>query len=78
MAKIGFIGLGNMGGPMVANLISAGHSVSVFDISAEAVSRAVGGGASAADSAVATAVGAEVIITMLPAGAPGPLPQGWG
>ena len=69
MAKIGFIGLGNMGGPMVANLIAAGHSVSVFDISADAVKRAVDGGGVAADSAVATADGAEVIITMLPAGA---------
>ncbi len=69
MAKIGFIGLGNMGGPMVANLVGAGHSVSVFDISADAVSRAVESGATAADSAAATADGAEVIITMLPAGA---------
>ncbi|MDA0785042.1 MAG: 3-hydroxyisobutyrate dehydrogenase [Proteobacteria bacterium] len=69
MAKIGFIGLGNMGGPMVANLIAAGHIVSVFDISADAVKRAVDGGGVAADSAVATADGADVIITMLPAGA---------
>lgn len=69
MARIGFIGLGNMGGPMVANLVGAGHSVSVFDISADAVKRAVDSGGNAADSAVATADGAEVIITMLPAGA---------
>ncbi len=69
MAKIGFIGLGNMGGPMVANLVGAGHSVSVFDISADAVERAVDSGGTAADSARATADGAEVIITMLPAGA---------
>ena len=69
MAKIGFIGLGNMGGPMVANLVAAGHSVSAFDIAADAVSRAVESGATAADSAAATADGAEVIITMLPAGA---------
>ncbi|MEL0011949.1 MAG: NAD(P)-binding domain-containing protein, partial [Alphaproteobacteria bacterium] len=32
MAKIGFIGLGNMGGPMVANLLKAGHEVSAFDL----------------------------------------------
>ncbi|MGB0571302.1 MAG: 3-hydroxyisobutyrate dehydrogenase [Alphaproteobacteria bacterium] len=69
MAKIGFIGLGNMGGPMVANLVTAGHSVSVFDISADAVKRAVESGVAAADSARATADGAEVVITMLPAGA---------
>ena len=69
MAQIGFIGLGNMGGPMVANLIGAGHSVSVFDIEAGAVARAVESGATAAASAAATAEGAEVMITMLPAGA---------
>ena len=69
MANIGFIGLGNMGGPMVANLIADGHSVAVFDISADAVKRAVDCGGVAAGSAVATAEGAEVIITMLPAGA---------
>jgi len=69
MAKIGFIGLGNMGGPMVANLVGAGHSVSVFDISADAVKRAVESGGAAADSARETADGAEVVITMLPAGA---------
>jgi len=68
MAKIGFIGLGNMGGPMVANLIEAGHSVAAFDIAAAAVERAVAAGAIAADGAAAAASGAEVVITMLPAG----------
>lgn len=68
MAKIGFIGLGNMGGPMVANLIGAGHSVAAFDIAPEAVERAVAAGATAADGAAAAAAGAEVVITMLPAG----------
>ena len=68
MAKIGFIGLGNMGGPMVANLIGAGHSVAAFDIAPAAVERAVAAGATAADGAAAAAAGAEVIITMLPAG----------
>jgi 3-hydroxyisobutyrate dehydrogenase len=68
MAKIGFIGLGNMGGPMVANLIGAGHSVAAFDIAPDALSRAVEAGATAADSAGTAAAGAEVVITMLPAG----------
>ncbi len=68
MATIGFIGLGNMGGPMVANLIKAGHSVAAFDIVPDAVERAVAAGASAADNAAAAAAGAEVVITMLPAG----------
>jgi len=66
--KIGFVGVGNMGGPMVRNLLKAGHTVTAFDI-AEAALRAVGeAGAEAADSAAATADGAEVVITMLPAG----------
>ena len=68
MAKIGFIGLGNMGGPMVANLIAAGHSVAAFDIAPAAVERAVAAGATAAKGAAAAAAGAEVVITMLPAG----------
>ncbi|MBO22985.1 MAG: 3-hydroxyisobutyrate dehydrogenase [Rhodospirillaceae bacterium] len=68
MAQIGFIGLGNMGGPMVANLIAAGHSVSAFDISPDAVARAVESGATPADNAAAAANGVEVVITMLPAG----------
>jgi 3-hydroxyisobutyrate dehydrogenase len=68
MSTIGFIGLGNMGGPMVANLIEAGHSVAAFDLVPDAVARAVAAGATAADSATAAAKGAEVVITMLPAG----------
>ena len=40
MARIGFIGLGNMGGPMAANLVKAGHAVTAFDVSAEYVSQA--------------------------------------
>lgn len=68
MSKIGFIGLGNMGGPMVANLIGAGHQVQAFDISAGAVARATTAGATAADSGAAAAEGAEIVITMLPAG----------
>jgi len=68
MSKIGFIGLGNMGGPMVANLIAAGHAVSAFDISAAAVARATDAGATAATNAAAAASGSEIVITMLPAG----------
>jgi 3-hydroxyisobutyrate dehydrogenase len=68
MATIGFIGLGNMGGPMVANLIKAGHSVAAFDIVSDAVERAVAAGATAAENAKTAAAGAEIVITMLPAG----------
>ncbi len=68
MSKIGFIGLGNMGGPMVANLIGAGHEVNAFDISADAVKRATDAGAVAAANAGAAVAGAEIVITMLPAG----------
>ena len=69
MSAIGFIGLGNMGGPMVTNLIAAGHSVAAFDLVPDAVARAVAAGATAADNAVAATADAEVVITMLPAGA---------
>jgi len=68
MSKIGFIGLGNMGGPMVANLIAAGHEVRTFDISADAVARATEAGAVVATSGADAAKGVEVVITMLPAG----------
>ena len=50
MAQVGFIGLGNMGGPMVRNLIKAGHSLKVFDLSEEAINFAVQSGATAASS----------------------------
>lgn len=68
MAKITFIGLGNMGGPMASNLIRAGHEVTVFDLSKEAVEALVAEGARTAESARAAADGAECVITMLPAG----------
>lgn len=68
MATIAFIGVGNMGGGMAANLAKAGHTVRAFDLSAEAVARAVASGCSAATSAVAAATGADAIVTMLPAG----------
>ena len=66
--RIGFIGLGNMGGPMAANLMKAGHEVKVFDMSGAAVESAVAAGARGGASAVDAAKEAEVVITMLPAG----------
>ncbi|MCJ7420685.1 3-hydroxyisobutyrate dehydrogenase [Sphingomicrobium astaxanthinifaciens] len=68
MAVIGFIGLGNMGGGMAANLAKAGHEVRAFDLSADALERARGHGCSPVDDAVAAVTGAEAIVTMLPAG----------
>ncbi|HSD34068.1 MAG TPA: 3-hydroxyisobutyrate dehydrogenase [Alphaproteobacteria bacterium] len=68
MARIGFIGLGNMGGPMAANLVKAGHSVAAFDLSAERVAAAVSAGAEAAPNARAALSGSEIVITMLPSG----------
>ncbi|MDX2350915.1 3-hydroxyisobutyrate dehydrogenase [Stutzerimonas xanthomarina] len=67
---IGFLGLGNMGGPMARNLLKAGHQVTVFDLSAAAVSGLVEAGAKEATSPAAVAgAGVEAIITMLPAAA---------
>src|SRR5262244_3251127 len=68
MATIGFIGLGNMGGPMAANLVKAGHKVTAFDLVAASRDQAKADGAAIGESAVATVKGAEVVITMLPAG----------
>lgn len=62
--KIGFIGLGNMGGPMAANLARAGHQVAGFDLTAPMPE-----GVTKAASAAEAATGAEVVITMLPNGA---------
>ncbi|TYC59243.1 3-hydroxyisobutyrate dehydrogenase [Marinobacter sp. BW6] len=68
MATITFIGLGNMGGPMASNLVKAGHEVTVFDLSKDAVAALVSEGAKTADTAHEAANGAECVITMLPAG----------
>ena len=68
MAKIAFIGLGNMGGPMAANLAKAQHHVVAFDLSDAAVSAAVEKGAHRAASAAEAVKGAEIVVTMLPAG----------
>ena len=66
--KIAFIGLGNMGGGMAANLAKAGHEVRAFDLSEEALARAVEAGCSRAASAAEAVTGAEAAVTMLPAG----------
>mgnify|MGYP002630732426 CR=1 FL=1 len=68
MAKIAFIGLGNMGGPMAANLAKAQHHVTAFDLSDAAMRAAVEKGAHKAASAVEAVKGAEIVVTMLPAG----------
>ena len=68
MAKIAFIGLGNMGGPMAANLAKAQHQVTAFDLSDAAVKAAVDKGAHRAASAAEAVKGAEIVVTMLPAG----------
>jgi len=62
--KIGFIGLGNMGAPMAANLVKAGHEVTGFDTAGVTVA-----GVQSVGSAAAAATGADVVITMLPNGA---------
>jgi len=67
MSRIAFIGLGNMGGPMAANLVKAGHTVRVFDLVPAALQAAVDAGAHAATSALDTLTDAEVVISMLPA-----------
>ena len=69
MARIGFIGLGNMGGGMAANLVKAGHEVHAFDLAEGALAHAVEAGCVAAESARAAASGVEAVVTMLPAGA---------
>ena len=68
MARIGFVGLGNMGGPMARNLLKAGHEVAGFDLSPEALAGFAAAGGTRAASAAEAATGAEFVITMLPAG----------
>ncbi|MDQ0039599.1 3-hydroxyisobutyrate dehydrogenase [Variovorax boronicumulans] len=67
--KIAFIGLGNMGGPMALNLLKAGHTLSAFDLSAEACKKFGAEGLPIAKSAAETVADAEVVISMLPASA---------
>lgn len=68
MTAIGFVGLGNMGGPMAANLAKAGHAVTATDLSIGAIDRAVEAGCKRGDSVAATVSDADVVVTMLPAG----------
>jgi 3-hydroxyisobutyrate dehydrogenase len=69
MARIGFIGLGNMGLPMAQNLIKAGHAVTGLDMAKAQVDKLVEAGGNAAGSVKEAASGVDVVITMLPAGA---------
>lgn len=68
MARVAFIGLGNMGGGMAANLAKKGHDVRAFDLSADALARAKAAGCLPVASAAEAVEGAEAIVTMLPAG----------
>ena len=68
MATIAFIGLGNMGIPMAANLVKAGHKVQGFDLVKANLEAAEKQGVTIVASAVAALDGAEVVVTMLPAG----------
>ena len=68
MAKIGFIGLGNMGLPMAQNLIKVGHAVTGFDLSEYPVERLAADGGTRATTIAEACRGAEIVITMLPAG----------
>ena len=68
MSRIGFIGLGNMGGPMAANLLKAGHGVRGFDLSEQAVATFREAGGEPVSSVAEAADGAEVVVSMLPAG----------
>ncbi|MDR8523168.1 MULTISPECIES: 3-hydroxyisobutyrate dehydrogenase [Shewanella] len=68
MSTVAFIGLGNMGGPMAANLIKAGFTVKVFDLVPAAMQTLAEQGALTANSACGAAAGADIVITMLPAG----------
>ncbi|MDF7777281.1 3-hydroxyisobutyrate dehydrogenase [Sphingomonas sp. AOB5] len=68
MARVAFIGLGNMGGGMAANLAKAGHDVRAFDLSQDALDRAKEAGCLPVASAAEAIKGAETIVTMLPAG----------
>ncbi|RZI37960.1 3-hydroxyisobutyrate dehydrogenase, partial [Herbaspirillum sp. HC18] len=68
MATIAFIGLGNMGSPMAANLVKAGHKVVAFDLVEASRNQAKADGASIAESAAGAVRGADIVVTMLPAG----------
>src|SRR5712672_809889 len=67
MARIGFVGLGNMGLPMAANLVKAGHEVAGFDLVHSLAGKLTASGGVAAETTAAACRGADAIITMLPA-----------
>ena len=69
MATIAWIGLGNMGGPMTANLVAAGHDVVGFDLDARATAAAAERGVRIAASVADAVSGADAVFTMLPKGA---------
>lgn len=69
MAAIAFIGLGNMGGGMAANLAKAGHAVRAFDLSAPALAAAQDAGCTPCSTVADAVTGADVVVTMLPNGA---------
>jgi 3-hydroxyisobutyrate dehydrogenase len=68
MARIGFIGLGNMGLPMAQNLVKAGHAVAGYDVTTASVGRLSAAGGAAATTIAEACTGAEAVVTMLPAG----------
>ncbi|CEA09802.1 3-hydroxyisobutyrate dehydrogenase [Arthrobacter saudimassiliensis] len=68
MAAVGWIGLGNMGGPMAANLVKAGHTVRGYDVVPAAVEAAAAAGVEPAGSVAEAVAGADVVFTMLPKG----------
>ncbi|CDM61414.1 MULTISPECIES: 3-hydroxyisobutyrate dehydrogenase [Rhizobium] len=68
MARIAFIGLGNMGGPMAANLVKAGHQVTGFDLAAPVLQAAQAQGVTAASHISQAVSDAEIVVTMLPQG----------
>jgi 3-hydroxyisobutyrate dehydrogenase len=68
VARIGFIGLGNMGIPMALNLVKAGHDVSGFDLFPQGVEKLKAGGGKPGKDAQSIAAEAEVVVTMLPSG----------
>ena len=67
--NVAFIGLGNMGGGMAANLVKAGHAVTAFDLDAGALGRAVEAGCTGATDIRAAVARADAVVTMLPNGA---------
>ena len=67
--KIAFVGLGNMGGGMAANLVKAGHEVRAFDLSADALAKAGENGCQTFASAREAVSGVDAVVSMLPNGA---------